>query len=154
AAQLKSVRLQEAALRAEDIQADVSRFENPVNELYPTLNVLPVQRGGNTFMVTLEGRDPFRTKRLLKVLLHEFAAEAKEENLRKMQESRDHANGNLTKLKNGEGNLKSEIGRLLLNSTTFGAGGKSILEDKYVNLTTMLSQKQLRLGELNQQMLL
>jgi capsular exopolysaccharide synthesis family protein len=154
AAQLKSVRLQENALRAEDIQADLSQFEDPVNELYPTLNVLPVQRGGNTFIVTLEGRDPFRTKRLLEVLLHEFAAEAKEENLRKMQESRDHANGNLTKLKSGQGDLKKEIGRLLLNSTTFGAGGKSILEDRYVNLNTMLSQKQLRLGELNQQMLL
>ena len=39
-------------------------------------------------------------------------------------------------------------------TTTLGAGGKSIVEEQYVNLGSMLNQKQLRLGDLNQQMML
>jgi capsular exopolysaccharide synthesis family protein len=154
AAQLRSARLQGKAVSSPDLELDLSQFDDPVNELFPTLNVLPVQRGGNTFIVTLEGRDPFRTKRLLEVLLREFKAEAKKENGDKMEASRFQANRNLDKLRNDQVKLKNEIRALLLKSTTFGAGGKSILEEKYINMSTMLTQKQLRLGELNQQMLL
>ncbi len=154
AAQLKSVRLQEEAVRAEDIADDMRQFEDPVNELFPSLNVVPIQRGGNTFLVTLEGRDPYRTKKLLEALLRAFKSEAKDENIRKMGESREHANRNLEKLKGEQTKLKETIGLALQKSTTYGAGGKSILEEKYVNLSAMLSQKQLRLGELNQQMMM
>ncbi len=155
AAQIKSLRLKQKAVGAEDIRNDMGQFEDPVNELLFSLNVQPIQKGGNTFLVSLEGRDPFRTKRLLEVLLREFAAEAKEENGKKIEESRLQANRNLAKLREDQIKLKGDISAELLKSTaTFGAGGRSILEEKYINMSTMLSQKQLRLGELNQQMML
>jgi capsular exopolysaccharide synthesis family protein len=154
AAQLKSLRLQEKAVSAPDIQADTSQFEDPVAELLSTLQVYPVQKGSNTFIVTLEGRDPFRTKRLVEVLLREFAAEAKEESLKKMGNSEELAAGNLLKLKNELVELDNQIKAKLASNTTLGAGGRSILEERYVNLANVLGQKQMRLGEMSQQMLL
>ena len=35
-----------------------------------------------------------------------------------------------------------------------GPGGKNIFEEQYVNLGNTLSQKQMRIGELNQQMMI
>jgi capsular exopolysaccharide synthesis family protein len=154
AAQLKSVRLQERVVGSPDLHIDLSQFEDPVNELFGTLNVVPVQRGGNTFIVSLEGRDPLRTTRLLEALVVEFQAQAKKENGEKIFASKEKADRNLENLKKQQVDLRRKIGTALANSKTFGAGGKSILEEKYVNLSMLLSQKQLRLGELNQQMLL
>jgi capsular exopolysaccharide synthesis family protein len=154
AAQLKSIRLQEKAVSAPDIAADMSRFEDPVVELFPTLTVFPVQKGSNTFIVTLEGRDPFRTKRLMEVLLREFAAEAKDESQRKMGNSEELAAGNLVKLRSELVELDNQIKAKLASNTTLGAGGRSILEERYVNLANVLGQKQMRLGEISQQMLM
>ena len=50
--------------------------------------------------------------------------------------------------------LDREIAELLKVTRTIGPGGRSILEEKYVSLGTLLSQKQLRMAELQQQMFL
>jgi succinoglycan biosynthesis transport protein ExoP len=154
ASQLKSMRLQEKAISAADIAADMSQFEDPVAELLSTLTIMPVQKGSNTFIVTLEGRDPFRTKRLMEVLLREFAAEAKEESRKKTGYSEELAAGNLETLKSELGELDKQIKAKLESNTTLGAGGRSIIEERYVSLANILGQKQLRLGELSQQMLM
>jgi polysaccharide biosynthesis transport protein len=154
AAQLKSARLQQKVVNAQDIIADMSQFEDPATELLGSLSVIPLQRNGNTFVVTLEGRDPFRTKRLMEILLREFAAEAKDESVQKMTDSGLLAENNLTKLRKEQVELEDKIRSVLESSETLGAGGKSIIEEQVVNLTTMVNQKQLRLGDLNQQMLL
>ncbi len=86
---LRSQRLLEKVVRRDDIEADLSQFEDPVTELFTSLTFLPIQRNSNTFIVTLEGRDPFRTKRLMEVLLDEFAREAKEEIRDKMDDSEE-----------------------------------------------------------------
>jgi polysaccharide biosynthesis transport protein len=154
ASQLKSLRLQEKAVRAPDIEADMSQFDDPVAELFPSLSVLPRERVGNTFIVSLEGRDPFRTKKLLEVLLREFAAEAKDESRKKMDDSEELANRNVATMKKERDELDMQIKGKLETSTTLGAGGKSIIEEQYVSLGAMLNQKQLKMGDLSQQMLL
>ena len=73
AGRLKNTRLQEKVVAAPTSQADLSQYEDPAAELFRSLAVVPLQKRGNTFIVTLEGRDPARTKRLLEVLLGEFA---------------------------------------------------------------------------------
>ena len=154
AARLKTASLHQKVVGQSDLEGLLSQFEDPA-ELLSSLNVIPLQRsGGNTFLVTLEGRDPFRTKRLMEVLLREFAAEAKIESENKMQESEDLARGNLKTLDDELKDLEKEITNKLALSTTLGAGGKSLVEEQVVNLGAMLNQKQMRLGELNQQMLL
>ena len=153
AGQLKTARLHQKVVGASDLEGLLSQFEDPT-ELLSSLNVVPLQRNGNTFLVTLEGRDPFRTKRLLEVLLREFAAEAKAESENKMGESEVLAKRNLDTLDGELKILEAQIKNKLDLSTTLGAGGKSLIEEKVINLGAMLNQKQMRLGELNQQMLL
>jgi capsular exopolysaccharide synthesis family protein len=154
AAQLKSARLQQKVVSRSELSDQVSQFEDPAAELLSSLNVIPLQRNGNTFIVTLEGRDAFRTRRLMEVLLREFAKEAKDESQTKIAESEDLAKGNLTKLEGELKELETQISAKLATSTTLGAGGKSLIEERVINLAAMLNQKQMRLGELNQQMLI
>jgi polysaccharide biosynthesis transport protein len=151
---LKSQRLLENVVRRNDIKADVSQFEDPVAELFRSLTFLPIQRNSNTYLVTLEGRDPFRTKRLVEVLLDEFAREAKEEIRTKMYDSEERADTNIKTLEEELVKLDDHIKSKLETNTTLGAGGKSIIEERVVNLATMMSQKQMKLGELSQQMVL
>lgn len=154
AAQLKTARLQQKAVSAPDIRADMSQFDDPVAELLTSLNVVPLQRNGNTFLVTLEGNDPYRTKRLMEVLLREFADEARKESVDRMEQSGLLAQGNLKTLQNELKETEAQIAAVLAESTTMGAGGKSIIEEQVVNLGALLTQKQLRLGDLNQQLLM
>jgi capsular exopolysaccharide synthesis family protein len=154
AAQLKGARLQERAMSQEDIRAEVSQFDDPVGELLPSLTVVPVQRGSNSFIVTLEGRDPFRTKRLLEVLLRVFADDAKQETSRRFDDSDRLANENLTMLNKELGELDKVILQKLQSTNTLGPGGRSIIEDQVISLTNMLGQKQAQMADLNRQMLL
>ncbi len=154
AAELKSARLQELAVSQEELRAEMSQFEDPVGELLPSLTIVPVQRGSNRFIVTLEGRDPFRTKRLLEVLLRVFADDAKEESRRKFENSDTMAVENLKALKDELAELDEKIKQKLQSSNTLGPGGRSIIEDQVVSLTNMLSQKQIQMADLNRQMLL
>jgi polysaccharide biosynthesis transport protein len=154
AAHLKSELLQEKVTSAHDLGADLTQFEDPVAELFPSLTIIPVQKGSNRFIVSLEGRDPFLTKRLLEVLLREFAAEAKKESQDKMGDSEERASANLKGLKQELVDLDQRIKYKMLSTSTLGAGGKSIIEEQYINLGTVLTQKQLRMGDLSQQMML
>ena len=154
AGRLKNTRLQEKVVAARDLGADLSQFEDPVADLFASLTFLPLQKGGNTFFVTLEGGDPFRTKRLLEVLLREFADEAKEETRKKMDDSEKLATDNVKELKKELDALDLRIKNKILSTNTLGAGGKSIIEERYISQGTMLGQKQLKLGELSQQMML
>ncbi len=152
ASRLRSVFLQRKAVGAEDISALVSQYDDPATELYRTLGVIPLNhRNSNIFNVTLEGNDPYRTKRLLEVLLREFADEASAESHKKMEDSRFLASNNLNRLQRELEELKEKIKVEIAQSTTLGANGKSLIEEQVVNLGAMLNQKQMRLGELSNQ---
>ena len=123
-------------------------------ELFPSLTVVPMQKGGNTFLVTLEGRDPFRTKRLLEVLLREFADEAKEETRKKMDDSEKLATNNVTELKKDLVALDLQIKNKLVSTNTPRRRRQEHHRGAYLSHGSMLGQKQLKLGELSQQMML
>jgi polysaccharide biosynthesis transport protein len=107
----------------------------------------------NTFFVSLEGTDPALTKELLECLLREFKDQTTEENSRTLVATKDYAEENLKKLTTTLKELDERIMTMIGKSRTLGPGGRSILEEQYVNLGTLVSQKQLRLGEIHQQML-
>lgn len=154
AAQLKSQRLLQKTISSPELASEMSQFDDPITELFTTLNVTQPQRNGNIFVVTLEGRDAFRTKRLLEVLLQEFKDDAKKEIETKMFQSGERAEDNLKQLRGQLADLKKQIIAKLKTNHTLGAGGKSIIEERYASVTTMLNNKQMRLGELNQQLLM
>ena len=56
-------------------------------------------------------------------------------------------------LKTDLGKLEDAISKALKNTRTLGPGGRSILEDQYVNLGTTMSQKHMQLSRTHQQMM-
>ena len=154
AAQLRSRELAELVVNHHELAPELSQYEDPAVELFDrNLTVLQLQKNSNSFLVTLEGRDPTRTTKLLEKLLEMFQAQAKLENSRRIDATAQNAQQNLTKL---QAELKALDGRIelaLKENHTIGPGGKSIVEEQYVSLETILNQKQLRLGELHQQMM-
>lgn len=153
AAQLKTERLQQKVVGSPDLAADMSQFDNPL-ELFGSLKVVALERNSNTFLVSLEGNDPYRTKRLMEVLLDQFYLEAKNESASRIEASRGLAKENLAKLRQEQDQLDDQIKSVLEQSTTLGAGGKSLIEERVVSLGDLLRQKQMRLGQLNQQLML
>jgi capsular exopolysaccharide synthesis family protein len=135
------------------ITAEMNQYEDPAFELFKTLNVQQVKKGSNSFIVSLEGKDPARTKKLLEMLLNEFQKQAKRENEEKLDNTKQYAKDNLDKLRDSLAALGRTIEDMLKNNSNIGPGGRSIPEDQYVALGTTISQKQLRLGEIHQQML-
>ncbi|MGP0069555.1 MAG: polysaccharide biosynthesis tyrosine autokinase [Isosphaeraceae bacterium] len=154
AAQLKSSRLLERVVRDSAIWPEVSQYEDPAAELFRTLTYTPVQKNGNIYIVTLEGSDAARTKKLLETLLRYFQKDAKTENGEKTEATRDYAKDNQRELEGELKQLDVAISDALKFNSTIGPGGKSIIEEQYVNLGTIMTQKQLRLGELSQQMMI
>jgi capsular exopolysaccharide synthesis family protein len=150
---LKSKWLAVRVVEEPSIASEMSQYEDPAFELFKTLSVQQVKKGGNSFIISLEGKDPARTKKLLEMLLAEFQKQAKRENEAKLDTTQQYARDNLGKLKNSLSALGKTIEETLKNNSNIGPGGRSILEEQYVNLGTTMAQKQMRLSEIHQQML-
>ena len=105
----------------------------------------------NWFVVSLEANDPARAKKLLDALLDRFKEEVTEDNAKKLETTTQFAQDSLKKLKDGLAALDSSIDETLRKTRTIGPGGRSILEDQYVNLGTILQQKAAKLDEIQQQ---
>ena len=95
AARLKSRRLQELAVSDLSLAPQLSQYEDPATEVFRTLTIIPIHKNGNTFIITLEGGDAARTKKLLEVLLREFRKETKVENEDKILATQVYAKQNL-----------------------------------------------------------
>src|SRR5262249_17373751 len=108
AAQLRSKWLAERVVTDPSIAPHVGQYEDPAVELFRTLSVVPFQKGGNSFLVTLEGKDPARTTRLLDTLLRKFQERAKDEIDERLQQTMFHAENNLKELKEGLDRLDEE----------------------------------------------
>ncbi|MFI5456868.1 MAG: polysaccharide biosynthesis tyrosine autokinase [Isosphaerales bacterium] len=158
---LRSKWLAEKVVSDPSISAEMNQYDDPAFELFKTLSVQPVKKGGNSFIVSLEGKDPARTKKLLDLLLLEFQKQAKTESEDKLDKTAEYALENLTKLKNSSGlegttslkTLDEKIESALKKTRTIGPGGRSILEEQYVTLGSTIAQKQLKLADIHQQLL-
>jgi capsular exopolysaccharide synthesis family protein len=151
---LQSKGLAELVVDNPIIAPELVAFDDAAQELITSsLQVRQVSRT-NMFIVTLEGRDPARTKKLLETLLEEFKNQAEKENRDRMVDTRDSANDRLKGLKTEQGNLDTKIYDTLRTARTIGPGGRNIFEEQYVNLGNTLAQKQMRIGELSQQLMI
>jgi succinoglycan biosynthesis transport protein ExoP len=151
-AELKSRALLELVLRDPKIAADANQYADPVAELFRTLSVLRLKQT-NWFTLSLEGKDPAKVKNLLETLLFKFEEQAVKETTDKLYRTEDHAKQNLAALKLAQDALDNSIQNALKKNRTIGAGGRNILEEEYLTQGAMMTQRQLRLGDVHQQML-
>jgi len=152
-ARLRSKALAEQVVGDPRVAPRISHYADPAFELFKTLAIQQVKRNGNSFIVTLEGNDPALTKRLLELLLEEFVKQAKRENEDRLGSTEDYAKDDLDALVRSLNELDDTITGELKKTRTLGPGGRSILEDLYVSQATMMSQKELKLAEMHQQMM-
>jgi polysaccharide biosynthesis transport protein len=150
---LRSKWLAELVVNNSDIVTELNQYADPAVELFKSLTVVPVKKGTNSFIVSLEGPDPARTKRLLEMLLNEFQYQAKKENENRLDAAKEFAKTNLRKLVENRDKLDEKIGGLLKTTRMFGPYGRSIIEEQYVNFGTMLSQKRQNIDALQQHVL-
>ncbi len=148
---LRSKGLAEDVVHDPAFAAELAQYVDPAFELFKSLSVVQPKKGSNAFVVSLEGQDPSRTKRLLETLLVKFQSETEKETLEKLNGAGVFAEISLTTLKNDTGKLDAIIEEELKKSRTVGPGGKSIIEEEYVSLGSLLTQKQMQLGSLQQQ---
>jgi polysaccharide biosynthesis transport protein len=134
--------------------SELAAFDDPAQELI--LNGLLVRQilKTNMFLVTLEGKDPTRTKNLLESLLKEFKELAQLEKQERTADTKDYAVQRLSKFRNDLETLDQRILNQLTTVRTIGPGGKNIFEEQYINLGNALMHKQMRIGELNQQLMI
>jgi capsular exopolysaccharide synthesis family protein len=152
-AKLRGKRLHEQVVTDPAIIPEASQYDDPAFELFKTLNVTQVKKNSNVFIVSLESGDPARAKKLLDALLDKFKDEVTNENADKLKATTEFAQDNLNKLKIGLKGLDKSIEENLRSTRTIGPGGRSILEDQYVNLSNILQQKTSKLSEIQQQKL-
>ena len=153
-AQLQSKGLAERVFSNPSFASEVAAFDDPAQDLI--LNGLQVRQIGKTnmFSVTLEGRDPARTKNLLESLLEEFKNLAQSESRDRTEDTKIYANDRLRTLKNDLDAIDQRIYAQLKTVRTIGPGGKNIFEEQYINLGNTLMHKQERIGELSQQLMI
>ena len=153
-AQLQSKGLAERVVSNPAIASEVAAFDDPAQELI--LGGLQVRQVSKTnmFIVMLEGRDPARTKKLLETLLEEFKKLARMRTSTRLARPRNMPRRRLGELKKDLAALDEDIYKQLKAVRIIGPGGKNIFEEQYINLGNTLSQKQMRIGELNQQMMI
>ena len=153
-AQLQSKGLAERVFSNPSFASEVAAFDDPAQELI--LNGLQVRQIGKTnmFSVTLEGRDPARTKSLLESLLEEFKNLAQSESRDRTEDTKIYANDRLRTLKTDLDAIDQRIYAQLKTVRTIGPGGKNIFEEQYINLSNTLMHKQERISELGQQLMI
>src|SRR5208337_2711880 len=153
-AQLQSKGLAERVFSNPSFASEVAAFDDPAQELI--LNGLQVRQIGKTnmFSVTLEGRDPARTKSLLESLLEEFKNQAQSESRDRTEDTKIYANDRLRTLKTDLDAIDQRIYAQLKTVRTIGPGGKNIFEEQYINLSNTLMHKQERISELGQQLMI
>jgi polysaccharide biosynthesis transport protein len=151
-ARLRSKGLAQEVVTDREIAAELVQFADPAYELFKSLNVIRLMKNTNLFIVTLEGSDPARTRKLLDMLLIQLQKTAKEENDKKLDNVKTYAQSRLDKLVKESKEFDVEIMTALAKSNTIGPGGRSILEERFVSLGSIMHQKRFKLGELQQQL--
>jgi polysaccharide biosynthesis transport protein len=150
-ARLRSKGLAQEVVNDPSIAAELAQFADPATELFRSLSVQRLKQT-NLFVVSLEGSDPARTQKLLDMLMLQLQKTAKKENDEKLDSVKTYAESRLETLVRQSKDSDQVIVTAMANSNTIGPGGRSILEDRYVSLESIMSQKRFKLGELQQQL--
>lgn len=153
-AYLQSKILADAVVADASVASELASFDDPAQELI--INALQVRPVGKTnwYIVLLEGRDPARTKKLLELLLKKFKELSELENRTRLDETKEFAMVQLQKMEKDLEDTDKKIDQTLRTVQTIGPSGRNLFEDQYIDLGNMLIHKQMRLGELSQQLLI
>ncbi len=145
--------LAERVMARNQFGPEVARMDDPAAELIvDNIGVKPVLRS-NTYTVTLTGRDPALTKRLLEALLEELVKSANEEQSSRIRETVENARRALNALVKERDDRQGEMVRQIEALGTIGPGGRNVLEEQYVRLGQSIEAQQARIAELNQKMM-
>ncbi|WP_165075907.1 polysaccharide biosynthesis tyrosine autokinase [Paludisphaera rhizosphaerae] len=150
---LKGRGLAERALTHRQWGPEVAQMDDPATELIvKNITVTPVMRS-NSYHVTLTGRDPAQTAKLLEALLDELVNYAKHDQTRHKEEVVANARAGLNALQNEARSKHGEMIKSIETLGTIGPGGRNILEEQYAHLGQSIELQQARAAELQQKML-
>lgn len=147
-AMLRSIDLAEVVLREPGVVPPAGG--NPAQELVNAIQTRPIA-GSNHLIVTLEGPDPARVKKLLESLLTVFARQAKDANNETLERSKAWAEDSLREMKAELNTINGLINATLVGSNTIGPNGVSLIQGQYETIQARLAQKQMRHDEFEQQ---
>ena len=150
---LRSKWLAQKVVSDPSITSGMAQYADPVFAPFKSLSVIRL-KGTNSFNISLEGTDPAQTQKLLEMLLVQFQNKARKEDEEKFGTTAQYADDALKKLKENLSILDRSIRIALQKTNTIGPGGPNILEERFVNLGSFIAQKRMRLGELQQQMMI
>jgi len=149
-AYLTTKEMAEQVLNEPDVEPPASVGGDPAFALAKSIVIRPVQ-GSNWYAISMEGPDPARTAKLLWTTLDVFRRQAQEENTRTLDLSMQHAQISLADLKQSLDEVDEKIRHALEGQVAIGPGGKSILQEQYVDQMGMLAYKRLRVEDLEKQ---
>ena len=138
---LRGRALAERVVSDPTIAPKVSQYADPAFELILKHAHRPAGQEPTRFIVSLEGTDPALTKELLECLLREFKKQTSDENVNTLLATKEYAEANLTKLTASLKDLDERIMTSIAKTRTLGPGGRSILEEQYVNLRQLIVAK-------------
>ena len=154
---LKSKPIIDQVINSPDIVQPAAPGDDPSEELLANLQTKPIMTSNyisNYVNVSLEGTDPARTAKQLELLLRVFRDRSRDETQNEIDASKQQATETLNSLHAEYKRLNERISESLKGSTTFGPGGKNIVEEQWLQMGTMLAQKRARLDEMKQQALI
>lgn len=153
ATDLQSRAIADRVLARNQFGPEVAHMDDPAMELIVSnLGVKPLLKS-NTYYVTLTGRDPAMTKRLLEATLDEFAKYAKDEQSMRIRETVENARRAVNSLVKERDDREGQMIRQIEALGTIGPGGRNILEEQYVRLGQSIEVQQARIGEMQQRAL-
>ncbi|MDB5351166.1 MAG: capsular exopolysaccharide biosynthesis protein [Planctomycetota bacterium] len=121
---------------------------DPEIEIISNLSIRSLKAGTNVFEVALEGADPERVTKLLKVLLETFSEKVKVESSKELDNAQVEGHRNLKQLQDELQGIESKIKAVSMASPIFGPNGKNILVDDYTALKSLLMTKKIRFDDL------
>lgn len=149
-AELKSRWLAEQVVAVPELNIPAAASEGVANELVGSLSWRR-HPDSNNFDVFLEGTDPIATTARLNALLKKFKDLAHADSMRAITQSKQSATRSIDELGQELVELDKRIVGLLRENPEFAPGGKSLLQDQYVQINSILAQKRLRLDDMRQQ---
>jgi succinoglycan biosynthesis transport protein ExoP len=150
---LRSRWLAEEVVADPELNIPPEAIESVVNDLVTGLTTRR-HPDSNNFDVYLEGQDPARITALLNALLERFAERARDDSLRVLRASERKASDSLASLSKDLATLDQTILRMVQENPSFGPDGRSLLQDRYVQVNSILTQKRLRHDDLRHEQML
>lgn len=150
AAILKSRTLAERVVNDPSLVQGTAPPPEAADDLIGSLQYRPIPTT-NQYTVALEGGDPERVTKQLKLLLEFFVEDASNEITSKINTSQSFAESSIETLRGELRDHKKAIEDMLTKSETIGPGGKNLKQTQFETKIGSLEHKQSRLDDLQQQ---